>query len=326
MQALPLQHKAIIVEGQIDCLRLIDAEMDFTVAALGTAFGESHVRELKQLGALEVTLLFDGDRAGKAAMSKVGDLFQKVGMEVKCIPMPEGLDPDSLVRQQGKEALEKLLHQGVDYLTFQIHALSAELSDSPAGKNELIAQLSKQIKAWDEPVMVHESLRRLARLTRVPEHMLGSIPPPAPRQRETFQINPSRILELDLLRWLLFMEREDFMITARHYLTLSHFLVPACQQIYQAFLDGAKDLLALAPEIEDEAIIQEIMEKKVNRDRAEAHFLITVQKLVDRKWLAQREKVKQKIDSGEPNDEKVLELVKEFDALGKKRKIVELCT
>ncbi len=320
------ERKAIIVEGQIDCLRLIDAELDITVAALGTAFGEGHVRELKQLGVLEVTLLFDGDKAGQAAISKVGDLFQKVGMEAKCASMPNGLDPDSFVRQQGKEALIVLLGKSVDYITFQIQYIGSQLPDSPAGKNELITQIAKQIKGWEEPVMVHESLRKLAKLTRVPEHMVGSAPRPINQQAKLFQIDPNRILELDLLRWLLFMEREDFMATARHYLTLSHFLVPACQQIYRAFLDGATDLLSLAPEIEDESIIQEIMVKKVNRERAEAHFLATVQKLADRKWLAQREEISQKIQSGALGQEKELELTKEFDVLAKKRKEVKLCT
>lgn len=319
------ERKALIVEGQIDCLRLIDAGFDLTVAALGTAFGEGHVRELKQLGVLEVKLLFDGDNAGQAAQSKVGDLFQKVGIEVKCIPLPQGYDPDSLVRQQGKEALGKLLEKGMDYLSFQIQYLLRDLPDSPAGKNALIAQLSKQIKAWEEPVMVHESLRRLAKLTHVPEHMVGAVNRPIRQPAQKFQIDPNRILELDLLRWLLLMERDDFIATARHYLSLSHFFVPDCQKIYQAILEGAKDLLAIAPEIEDEGIIAEIMGKKINRERAESHFIATVQKLADRKWLAQRETIKQKIDQGGHCQEKELELLKEFDALGKKRKQVSLC-
>ena len=319
-------RKAIVVEGQIDCLRLIDAGFDTTVAALGTAFGPGHVRELTQLGVMQVTLLFDGDVAGQAALSKVGELFQKVGVEVKIAQMPPGLDPDSYLRQHGKQALETLLDKTIDYLTFQIKHLYKELPDSPAGKSALIAQLSKQIKSWDEPIMVYESLKRLAYLTRVPEQMVGQIGRPPLKRRESFQINADRILELDLLRWLVLMDREDFYVTAKHYLTLAHFNVPACKQIYQALLGGARDLLALAPDIENDQIVHEILGKKINRERAEQQFIDTVQRLIDRFCLHQKQQVKEKIDLGTHDDQMMLDLLKEFDALGKQRQRAQLCT
>ncbi|MES2122016.1 MAG: DNA primase, partial [Chlamydiota bacterium] len=58
------QKEAIIVEGQIDCLRLIHAGFNYVVAGQGTAFGEDHVRELIHLGVRKVFLAVDGDRAG----------------------------------------------------------------------------------------------------------------------------------------------------------------------------------------------------------------------------------------------------------------------
>ncbi|MCH9609409.1 MAG: DNA primase [Chlamydiales bacterium] len=318
------ERRAIIVEGQIDCLRLIDVGLDYAVAALGTAFGKGHVQELKQLGVLEVKLLFDGDNAGQAALSKVGDLFQKAGIGVYVIRMPDGYDPDSFLREHGKEALEILLGKGEEYLAFQVRHLSSKLPQTAAGKTALIGELSKQIKGWDEPVMIHESLRKLAQLTNVPEHMVGQVNPPRSQKVESFQINPNRILELDLLRWLVLLQREDFLETARHYLDLSYFFVPSCQKIYKALLEGANDLLALAPEIEDESLIEEIMDKKINRERAEQQFVETVQKLSDRYWLKKREAIQQKIHSGKESEEKVLELVREFDLLGKNRTEVKL--
>ena len=57
------EKRVIIVEGQIDCLRLIEADVDYVVAAQGTAFGQEHAYELERLGVQEVLLLFDGDSA-----------------------------------------------------------------------------------------------------------------------------------------------------------------------------------------------------------------------------------------------------------------------
>ncbi len=320
------ERRAIIVEGQIDCLRLIDCGLDIAVAALGTAFGESHVQELKRLGVSEVIMLFDSDTAGKKAVSKTGDLFQKIGLEVHVVSLPEGYDPDSYLREFGPEKLKEVLGSGIDYLTFQIGYVGKTHDvKSPAGKTALIGELTKQIKGWEEPVMIHESLRKLARLTQVPEHMVGQIPTPfiSGGKSVRMTVDPNRILELDLLRWLVLMgeERKDFIATARHYLTESHFLVPSCRKIFHAYLEGAHDLLELSQSVEEEGIIDEILARKVNRDRADLLFVDTVQKLLDRKWLSKSEALREKMSHS--YDESV---IKEFDALKRKRVQAKLCT
>ena len=69
-QRIAKERKALIVEGQIDALRLIDEGFDFTVAGQGTAFGEDHVKELVHLGVSHVLLAMDGDEAGLKAAAK----------------------------------------------------------------------------------------------------------------------------------------------------------------------------------------------------------------------------------------------------------------
>jgi DNA primase len=88
-QRIVKERRAIIVEGQIDALRLIDAGLDLTVASLGTAFGESHVQELLRLGIETVYLVFDSDHAGVEAAIKVGHFFQKESIDVHVVNMPE---------------------------------------------------------------------------------------------------------------------------------------------------------------------------------------------------------------------------------------------
>ena len=103
------ERKVIIVEGQIDALRLIQEGYNFTVAGQGTAFGSDHVKQLVQLGVNQVFLAFDGDEAGRAASVKVGNLFQKEGIAVLVIPMEEGQDPDQLMREKGAACFCKAL-------------------------------------------------------------------------------------------------------------------------------------------------------------------------------------------------------------------------
>lgn len=328
------EKRAIVVEGQIDCLRMIEAGFNLTVATLGTALGESHVTELLNLGVRKVYLLFDADDAGIAAASKAGNLFQKRGIEVVVVSLPQGSDPDSFLAKCGSLKLIELIKQGSDYLTFQVNYLSKELDPAtPAGKSALVSSLTKQIKEWEEPVMVHESLRKMASLTHLPEEVVGAHGVVSYKQsgsaKEALKIDPDRILELDLLRWLIVSgeENEQFIHIAKSHLKSHNFWVPICRKIYESYLQGSrKDLLSLLIDVDEEEaqlVIDEIMRKKINKERGLTQFIATVQKLLDRQWMRACEEIKSKIDSGSHTEEEVLALAKEFDALKKKRPIVQ---
>lgn len=324
------EKRAILVEGQIDCLRMIEAGLNLTVATLGTALGENHVIELENLGVQKVCLLFDADDAGVAAVSKAGNLFQKRGIEVVVVTLPKGSDPDTFLANNGSEKLIALIKEGTDYLTFQVHYLSKELNpDTPAGKNALVSSLTKQIKGWEEPVMIHESLRKLASLTQLPEEIVGAggvvSYASSSSSKETVQFDPNRVLELDLLRWLVLSGEENgqFIHIAKAHLKAHNFWVPTCRKIYESYLqENHQDLLSLLIDVnEDEAqsIIDEIMRKKINKERGIQQFSATVQKLLDRQWMLACEEIKRKIHSGNHTDDEVLTLAKEFDTLKKKR-------
>ncbi|MCC5831903.1 MAG: DNA primase [Chlamydiales bacterium] len=324
------ERRVILVEGQIDCLRLIESGLDLTVAALGTAFGESHVALLKQLGVRQAYLLFDGDAAGAAAASKTGDLFQKAGVEVFVVSLPSGSDPDSFLNRFGTEPLLELLDKAESYLAFQVTFLGREINlNSPAGKAELVKIVKKQMVEWEDPVMVHESLRKLASMVHLPEEMIGFKLNFSPnlyiKKQGTHpfqQFDPDRVLELDLLRWLILMN-EKFHKTAARYLTESHFCVPACRSLFKKIIEKRTvDLLSLAADLEDPEIIDEILKKKVNRERAEGQFLETVQKILDRKWMQTREEIKREIHSGKYSEEEVLALAKRFDELRRETCII----
>ena len=208
------EKRAIIVEGQIDALRLIQEGFDLTVAGQGTAFGEEHVKMLRELGVAHVYLALDGDEAGLQAASKIGHLFQKEGVEVSVMKLPLGSDPDTVLKEEGPVAFKKYLESGEDYLSFLLGHLSKEVDmDSPSQKNHLIQTIVERVRSWDHPLMVHESLRKLAKLTKVPEKLIGALEevekPNIFIKRQgsvtDVAIDPDRILETDLLRWLFLM-------------------------------------------------------------------------------------------------------------------------
>ena len=334
------RRRALIVEGQIDVLRLLEAGFNWVVAAQGTAFGLGHVEELKRLGVQKVSLAMDGDVAGMQAATKIGNLFQKVGIGVEIIPIPKGLDPDSYLTERGPQEFSKLLEKGVDYLNFMVRFQSKQLNvESPADKRELVQTLAAQIKGWDDEVMIYESLKKLAHLTQVPEGLIGvgqrHVPNLYIQKSDSvglFSINPDQILEGDCIRWLLTMPSmfSQLYKIAKKNLSIDHFRIPVCQSIYKEVLasDGENppELLELSTLLDEEAqeFLNHLMKKRVNRDHAEENFSSCIQKILEREWMQKREVLRGKMGSSDMSDDEEIELIKAFDVLKNTRPKVVL--
>lgn len=325
------EKKALLVEGQIDCLRLIEADLDFAISALGTAFGAEHAEELTRLGVKEVILLFDGDSAGKNAASKVGDLFQREGMGVKVVELPSGHDPDSFLKAFGKEALLEKIAASVDYLNFQYATLASALDLTvPAQKNSLVTQLAEQIRSWQEKVLVHESLKKLASLAQIPPSLVGVEKGMAlfrPQlQKKLPTIDPHKELELDLLRLLLLgEEKEEMVLLTFHYIQEEHLWVEATKKLFLAYRKAyqekrERDLLSLLIDV-GEAEFDAILQKKVKRERFDKQLKLTIQKILDRQWLYNREAIRKKIEATQ-KEEEITVLMKEFNGL--KREVLSI--
>jgi DNA primase len=340
-QRLTKEKRAMIVEGQLDALRLIHAGLDFTVAGQGTAIGEGHVKVLTDLGITEVLLALDGDEAGAQAAVKIGNLFQKKGVGVSVITLPEGSDPDALVRSEGADAFTQRLKEGQDYLSFLVAHFSRSFDlSSPAQKNQMIQTITGMIKGWDEPVMIHESLRKVAELTKVPEGVVG-VGTLSHRGRiskfgfaeKTF-VDPDRILEVDLLRWLILRGSDEprLIALAKLNLTRDHFRNAHCRKLYAFFLEQHEkglpcDLIAFGSALdkeEEQTLLAQVVDKRVNLEKAEAGLKEVIECLLLREWMDKREAIKAKIQSGECSDTEVLELAKEFDKVKKVKPEVAL--
>ncbi len=326
------EKRAIVVEGQIDALRLIHCGFNFVVASQGTAFTQEHANELIQLGVRQVYLAFDSDEAGGEAAVKVGDLFQKKGIEALVVLLPDKGDPDSILRDQGPKVWQNLLDSAIDYLTFLVQKFSKNLSlSNPSQKNELIQMISDKVRMWDQPLMVHESLKKLARLTQVPEQMLvqnTSIPPiftQTSSRLSKVDIDPDRILEADFLRLLfLFAKSQPNLLSiAKTNLTVEHFYLSSTKRLYQQYLDHPEmDLLSFTIDLEnpeDQILLSEILAKKVNPEKVVESFVYTVQKILDRQWMAKREEIKRKMLQQDSSEENLSNLAKQFDQIKNER-------
>ena len=114
-----LLKKIIFVEGQIDVIAMHRAGFRETVACLGTALTENHAKELKKLCDSAI-LCFDGDGAGIKATLRSIEILRQAGFNIKIATLPEGLDPDEVLKKQGKDKMEEYLNNSLSVMDYLI--------------------------------------------------------------------------------------------------------------------------------------------------------------------------------------------------------------
>ncbi len=141
------RNRIIAVEGYMDVIALAEAGFGETVAPLGTALTEAQVQLLWRMSPVP-TLCFDGDNAGKRAAFRAVETVLphlKPGFSVQFAFLPDGLDPDDLIRQQGREAFETVLQSRVRPL-FDVLIEKEELAGAATLTPEQRASLETRLK------------------------------------------------------------------------------------------------------------------------------------------------------------------------------------
>ncbi len=134
------KHKEVIlVEGYTDVITLHEHGIQNVVASSGTALTPGQMKILHRYGE-KIVMIYDSDNAGQAAMKRGIDIALAEGMEVQLLELPEGEDPDSFVKQFGKESFNDLKkEESTDFVEFLLHKADEE------GRLENPVQLGKVI-------------------------------------------------------------------------------------------------------------------------------------------------------------------------------------
>ncbi|MBE5730519.1 MAG: DNA primase [Clostridiales bacterium] len=158
-------NSIIITEGYMDTISLFKAGFENVVASMGTSLTLEQAKQLKNYCS-KVYISYDGDGAGQKATLRGLDILESVGLSVRVVKLPEGKDPDDVIKSDGKEGYEKLLESAVTLTTFKIDSLAAayDMSD-PDGKSKFAVEAIKIIKKLDNPVEQEEYLKHIHKLT-----------------------------------------------------------------------------------------------------------------------------------------------------------------
>ena len=152
-RALIDRGSAIVCEGQLDLITAFEAGVQNVVAAQGTAFTDRQARKLKQY-VEEVVLCFDSDAAGeKAAERSLGALLA-ANLAIRVATMPEGDDPDSLIRGQGADAFRQRISEAKDFFDFRIERETARPEfASPRGRVAAARKLAGAVSLISDAVL-----------------------------------------------------------------------------------------------------------------------------------------------------------------------------
>jgi DNA primase len=170
--AMRKAERAILVEGQFDVLRLTLTGFEEVVAPLGTGLSEDQAA-LLQRHTPHVILLYDSDDAGLRATFRAGDELLRHKLRVSVATLPEGEDPDTLVRQGGAAALESILKQAIDVLERKIQILERKgFFGTLPGRRRALDRLLPTIRAAADPMTRELYISRVAEVAGVRKDVL----------------------------------------------------------------------------------------------------------------------------------------------------------
>ena len=126
------QGQAIVVEGYTDAIACYEAGIGNVVATLGTALTEHHVKTLTRF-AKRIIYLFDGDAAGQKAAERALGFIEQSSADLRCVVLPDGMDPMEFITARGGDALRALLENAEPLMDFVFRKLGERCDTSTPG-------------------------------------------------------------------------------------------------------------------------------------------------------------------------------------------------
>lgn len=175
--------RVILVEGYMDVMALSQYGIKGAVATLGTALTNEQARLIRRY-APQVWIAYDGDEAGQMAAMRAIEIFEKEEIPVRVMRFPDGLDPDDLLRQRGREAFEAI--QPITASMFRMLRLKAEfdMSQQDGVSDYSTKACDTVIAPVDDPIEREDLLRHLAAETGYDKAILQERVDMARRQRK----------------------------------------------------------------------------------------------------------------------------------------------
>ena len=180
-RAIARARSAIVLEGQLDLITAFEAGFENVVAPQGTALTDRQAALLRRF-AEEVVLFFDADAAGEKAAERALEVLFAAGFLVRVGELPEGEDPDSLIRRSGAATFKNLVDQAKDFFDFEVDRnLAKAEARTTAGRVAFAHKMARLLSVVPDVVLRDTIVSRLATRLSIPrdaiDHLAKSDPP-----------------------------------------------------------------------------------------------------------------------------------------------------
>ena len=288
--AIRKEEAAVVVEGYFDTIRMVLGGIEHVVAPLGTSLTEGQAQLLTRY-TKQVIVCYDSDGPGLKAAFRAADECLRAGLRVRVATLPDGMDPDDVVKTQGGDAMRKLLADAMDVLERKIDLLEKKGWFTGVEKRrEGLDRLLPTIRATKDPVQRAIYLDIVAKATKVDVAVLqeelkrsesrysgpssgASMPahPGATVPQRLSASAPQRhtaVDEWEFLR-LLIADPEWVSRTTSDGVALEWFERPVHKELYEALLAGRAAALPEGLSAEGELLWSELKEAatRVNQAR-----------------------------------------------------------
>ena len=166
------EDMCLLVEGYTDVMAMSQCGVENVVSSSGTALTVGQIHLIRRF-TKNVTVLFDGDRAGISAALRGIDILLSEGMNVKVVTFPDGDDPDSYSKKVSSTELQKYVREDAqDFLAFKSDLLSEEAGDDPLKRSELVHSIVTTLACVQDAIQRSIYIQTIAARLKLPEDLL----------------------------------------------------------------------------------------------------------------------------------------------------------
>jgi len=166
------EDMCLLVEGYTDVMAMSQCGVENVVSSSGTALTGGQIHLIRRF-TKNVTVLFDGDRAGMSAALRGIDILLSEGMNVKVVTFPDGDDPDSYSKKVSSTELQKYVREDAqDFLAFKSDLLSEEAGDDPLKRSELVHSIVTTLACVQDAIQRSIYIQTIAARLKLPEDLL----------------------------------------------------------------------------------------------------------------------------------------------------------
>lgn len=179
----------IMVEGYMDVIALYSAGFKNVVASMGTSLTIEQARLLMRYTDT-VVISYDGDSAGQNATFRGLQILKDAGLTVKCVSLPDNLDPDELIKLRGAAAYQKLVDEALPLIDYKLDFLRKKYDlTSVTEKRQFVDNALRVIRESDKEFEREELLKKLSEASRLTyqslKRDLEKSPPKESRREES---------------------------------------------------------------------------------------------------------------------------------------------